>query len=156
MDIKSLKAVIIPAKFMEGVNSTKFNLYNYIRLVLTQLGVTIPTPPANPVTVKYIAGIMTQTLTDNPQVLISYRSDFGNYVIERNSVGSYTMWINDPIGTQNVSVLFGANPTNINRIIYGKYNPSNNTVEITCKDTATNANVDIQGSNINFEVKAFV
>ncbi|MFN7302281.1 MAG: hypothetical protein ACK5U7_12480, partial [Bacteroidota bacterium] len=69
---------------------------------------------------------------------------------------SYTMWINDPIGTQNVSVLFGANPTNINRIIYGKYNPSNNTVEITCKDTATNANVDIQGSNINFEVKAFV
>jgi hypothetical protein len=44
-DITSIKNVLIPSKFLQNVNATKLNLYNYISSVLTQLGITAVAPP---------------------------------------------------------------------------------------------------------------
>ncbi|MFN9109998.1 MAG: hypothetical protein ACK5XN_08010 [Bacteroidota bacterium] len=155
MDIKSLKAVIIPAKFMEGVNSTKFNLYNYIRLVLTQLGVTIPTPAAAP-TVNYLTGVLEQNSTDAPNVTTIYKNSLGSFSTNRVSTGVYDIDFASPLGTNNVTIMFGANQFGLNKTLYGSYNSIDNAINFYCKDDATGNYVDIAGSGIVFEIKAFM
>jgi len=150
MDIKSLKAVIIPAKFMEGVNSTKFNLYNYIRLVLTELGVLTPSPAP----VKYLIGVITQNGTSNP-VIADTVNTIAAYSATRIGTGSYAITFTENPGTTKFMVIVEETLTHATKNIFGQYSSENNRIEIYCRDSATGASVDISNSAY-FEIKAFM
>ncbi len=79
-DITSIKNVLIPSKFLQNVNATKLNLYNYISSVLTQMGIGPVTPTVAPYKVyRFIATftggvlqpitVLENTLGYNPTVV---------------------------------------------------------------------------------------